>query len=61
MRFLTKYMGWIEFEDSMFPSNPKVGDVFTPFPEMDFTYDDKMYGEPIWIITREDCSVGATG
>ena len=49
-------MKWIELEDCMFPSNPKVGDVFSPFPEMDFTYDDKMYDESTWIITREDPS-----
>ncbi len=56
-QFLTKYIGWIELEDDIFPSNPKIGDVFSPLPEMDFTYDDEMYGEPTWIITREDAAV----
>jgi len=52
-QFYTK-KGWIELDNSVFPQNPKSGDVAI-IDNLQFTYDHPEYQTPkTWVITKEN-------
>ncbi len=58
MKFVTE-KGWIEVGFGVLPLDPDIGEIvdvlwFSHGMIYEFTYDNKMYDDPTWIITGSE-------